>query len=128
MNKQVEVDTHHYLMNHDLPHLSSLINHLNEKSYSQIKDQKKLIASLIKLYNMVGMKSIKESIAKQTSYLISKMEQGNFSMKMLNCCLFGSPGVGKTKTATIMAEIWHNLGFLQHAVEKKDATQSYFSK
>ena len=122
-----ESEQRHYLKNNDLPHLSSLLNQLTEKSYKQIKDQKKLIQSLVKLYNVVGMKSIKESIAKQTSYLIGKMEQSNFSMKMLNSCLYGQAGVGKTSVGIIMAEIWYHLGFLQKAVEQKDSKQGYLS-
>ena len=130
MNKEAieESEQRHYLKNKDLPHLSTLINQLNEKSYPQIKNQKKLIVSLVKLYNMIGMKSIKESIAQQTSYLIGKLENKIFSMKMLNTCLYGYPGCGKTSVSIIMAEIWGHLGFLQQAVQKKDSQQSYLSK
>ncbi len=112
----------------DLPHLTNLLMQLSEKNYKCIKDQKKLQQSLIKLYNMIGMKSIKESIAKQTSYLISKLEQGNFSMKMLNTVLCGNPGSGKTTMGVIMAEIWCHLGFLQNAVSLKDSKKNYLSK
>ena len=117
-----------YLINEDLPQLTNLIKQLNENTYKEIKDQKKLIQSLVKLYNMVGMTTIKESIAKQTSYLISKMQSSNFSMKMLNTVITGIAGVGKTSAGIIMAEIWHHLGFLQKSVERNDAKKSYLSK
>ncbi len=122
-----ESEQRHYLKNNDLPHLSNLLTQLSEKSYKQIRGQKKLIESLVKLYNVVGMKSIKESIAKQTSYLIGKLESEKFSMKMLSSCVYGAPGVGKTKIGIIMAEIWYHLGFLQKAVEQKDSKQGYLS-
>ena len=130
MNKEAveEYEQRHYLKNKDLPHLTSLINLLTEKSYPKIKNQKKLLISLVKLYNMIGMKTIKESIAKQTLYLIEKLETGEFSMKMLSTVLTGLPGCGKTSVAVIMAEIWGHLGFLEKAVYKKDSQQSFISK
>lgn len=118
----------------ELPQLTNLINQLgnniknNHVSLKHIKSPEKLLQSLIKLYNMVGMQDIKESIAKQTFYLINKLEHGETSLKMLNTVLLGEAGVGKTSVGIILAEIWHHLGFLEKAVSKKDEGKSYLSK
>jgi hypothetical protein len=116
------------------PHLSNLINQLNnnikinDASLKNIKNPKKLLESLYKLYNIIGMIDIKESIAKQTSYLINKLQHGERSLKMLNTVLYGDQGVGKTSIGIILAEIWHHLGFLERAVSKKDSNKSILSK
>lgn len=86
--------------NENLPQLTNLINRLgnniktNHPSLKYIKNPTKLLQSLGKLYNMIGMNHIKESIAKQTSYLINKLEHGETSLKMLNTVLTGNAGVG----------------------------------
>ncbi len=119
------------LSNQELPQLTNLINQLNthisnnDKSIQFIRNPKQLVNSLIKLYNVVGMNDIKESIAKQTYYLMNKLEQGETSMKMLNTVLYGEPGVGKTKIGVILSEIWQHLGFLQQAKLRREKTKSY---
>lgn len=128
VNEQLELDNLN-INNKNLPHLTNLINQLhtnilsNNKSIKYIKNPKKLYNSLIKLYNIIGMNDIKESIAQQTSYLMNKLEYGDFSLKMLNTILFGDPGVGKTTIGIILAEIWYHLGFLQEIVKKKEIYQ-----
>jgi len=120
------------IQNDNLPYLTGLINQLQDniktnKNIKNIKNPKKLLESLIKLYNIVGMKDIKESIAKQTSYLIAKINNGESSLKMLNTVLYGDQGVGKTTVGVILAEIWHHLGFLEKASGDKDSYKSYLS-
>src|SRR6516164_5385137 len=104
-------------------HLSSLINQLtldmsNKTIPCGIKNPKGLLQSLLRLQNIVGMHSLKENIAKQTSYLIQKMATNDFNMNMLNTTLYGNPGTGKTTVGVLLAEIWHHLGFLQTATNK----------
>lgn len=134
MNLQFKENKEEDFKNENLPQLTNLINQLsnnikiNHSSIKYIKSPTKLLQSLGKLYNMIGMQHIKESIAKQTSYLINKLEHGETSLKMLNTVLMGEAGVGKTKIGTILAEIWHHLGFLEKSVNKKDEGKSYMSK
>lgn len=78
-----------------------------------IKNPQGLVHSLNELKNIVGMRKLKNSISKQTRYLITKLEEGKKSPKMLNTILYGPPGVGKTTVGVIMAKIWHNLGYLK---------------
>lgn len=102
-------------------YLSNLIINLTTDikngTCNHIKYPAKLLQSLHKLNNIVGMHKLKESIAQQTSFLITKMKNGNFSLKMLNTCLFGGPGQGKSTIGIIMAEIWKHLGILQINVD-----------
>lgn len=117
----------------NVPYLSNLINQLNDniknnKNIKSVKNPKKLLESLIKLHNIVGMKDIKESIARQTSYLINKLNHGENSLKMLNTVLYGPQGVGKTTVGVILAEIWHHLGFLEKAANQKNSMSGYLSK
>ncbi|HSW76959.1 MAG TPA: hypothetical protein VLG50_07925 [Candidatus Saccharimonadales bacterium] len=92
-----------------------------------IKNPKSLLTSLIKLHNMIGLDDIKTSIAKQTTFLINKLNKGDLSMKMLNTVLMSGPGTGKTTVGILMAEIWHHLGFLDLA-SKNNNQLSLFSK
>ena len=86
------------------------------------------VESLHKLNNLVGMEKIKESIAQQTAFLMNKMKNGDFSMKMLNTCLYSGPGMGKSTIGVIMAEIWYNMGFLQAALDKKNTSVDVVAK
>lgn len=120
------------VINTSLPYLSNLINNLTNDiangNCAHIKDPQKLLISLNKLNNMIGMEKIKESIAQQTAFLMNKMKNGDFSMKMLNTCLYSSPGCGKTSIGVIMAEIWYNMGFLQAAMNNKNASSDIVAK
>lgn len=79
MNKELtnkKVDIQDTLVNNNCPNLCQLINMLQTQKFSKIKNQKGLINSLSKLYNMIGLYNVKESIAKQTIYLINKLNNG----------------------------------------------------
>jgi len=115
-------------------HLTLLINHLQTKldqqdsSLQTIKNPVKLLNTLKHLQTkVVGMHHIKDCIARQTFYLMDKLQKGERSLKMLNTMLLGNPGTGKTILAIIMAEIWQHLGFLDQAV-KKNTNNTYMSK
>lgn len=71
-----------------------------------------LLSALKELKSLVGMESLKRSIALQTVELIERMKAGEKNMAMLNAMLSGPPGVGKTKASSVLAKIWHGLGFL----------------
>lgn len=87
-----------------------------EKKHNYIKtirDPHLLIKSLKDLNEMIGNDNIKESVAKQISYLILEKTRGNMNDVMLNTVLFGSAGVGKTEISTKLAKIWYSLGYLK---------------
>ena len=99
----------------------------NPSKLSKIKNPKGLVNSLVKLHQMVGMGKVKDSIAKQTAYLITKLEQGDFNMKMLNTVIMSGPGMGKTRIGIILAEIWHHLGFLEQSTKNHNTLLSQLS-
>jgi SpoVK/Ycf46/Vps4 family AAA+-type ATPase len=68
----------------------------------------KCIEPLRKLYELIGMDSIKKNIIDQVLFY----SQGLNTNEMMHTCLTGPPGVGKTTLGKILAEIYCNLGFL----------------
>lgn len=90
-----------------------------------IKDPQLLIKSLIELKNMIGMEQIKESIARQIIHLIickKRAIQNKQSNVMLNAVIYSPPGCGKTTAGTILAKIWHSLGFLKGSEKHSRST------
>lgn len=84
-----------------------------EQVKHKVKDPEKLVNALNKLDELVGQPNIKNAIKRQTSYLLQKMDKGELSLKMLNTVLMGAPGIGKTNIGIVLAEIWHQMGFLK---------------
>ena len=101
----------------------------NDQSIRKIKHPKLFINSLEELDGMIGMKKIKNDIALHTIQMIGNMNNGRKQTGMMNVVLTGSPGVGKTCTATIMAKIWYSLGYLnpKSDVKNDNASDSNFN-
>lgn len=101
-----------------LTELESLIKILKrgikkkESAIQYIKYPNLLVEALEELNNLVGMHRLKDSVALQTVRLIENLKRGEKSMAMLNTCLSGLPGCGKTKAGVMLAKIWFALGFL----------------
>jgi replication-associated recombination protein RarA len=78
---------------------------------------RKIKKPLEKLNNIVGLDKLKEEIFNLISYLLVYHEKGD----LLHTVLQGPPGVGKTKVAEIMAELYAGLGYLKfgHIVKVK---------
>ena len=101
------------------PLLSNVSYNINMKSIHNIKDD------LIKLNNMVGMRSLKNNIIDQIVYFVQGLHtfedknDGDF----LHTVIYGPPGTGKTEIAKIMGSIYSKLGILNKNIFKK-ATRS----
>ena len=101
------------------PLLSNVSYNINMKSIHNIKDD------LIKLNNMVGMRSLKNNIIDQIVYFVQGLHtfedknDGDF----LHTVIYGPPGTGKTEVAKIMGSIYSKLGILNKNIFKK-ATRS----
>jgi SpoVK/Ycf46/Vps4 family AAA+-type ATPase len=78
---------------------------------------RKIKKPLEKLNNIVGLNKLKEEIFNLVIYLLLYHEKGD----LLHTVLQGPPGVGKTKVAEIMAELYSGLGYLEkgHIVKVK---------
>lgn len=71
-----------------------------------------ILPHLIDLQNMIGMKSVKDSIFYQIIYYLQGMHLRNIDGDYLHCIITGSPGSGKTSLAHIIAKIYQKLGIL----------------
>lgn len=70
-------------------------------------------SAIDELDKIIGMQSIKQSIADQIKTVIVSKQQGFFRQNMLHCMICGPPGVGKTKVAKILSQLWFSLGFVR---------------
>lgn len=114
-----------------MTHLDNLINNIqkgikdNSSYISVIRYPNLLLSSLKELREIIGNEKAKESIARQVSKLIKNArdpdEDDDF---MINCIIYGPPGVGKTKIGTKIAKIVYALGYLDDA---GGADQSFLS-
>jgi len=93
-----------------------------DPSVAKIRYPQNLLLSLRELDNMIGMDRLKESVALQVMRLIEAINCNETNLGMLNTIIYGPPGVGKTQVGTILAKIWHSLGFLDKKEEKTSTT------
>lgn len=87
-----------------------------EKNYDYLKNKKfenifRLIPSLKKLNNLIGMKKVKEQVMMMIFYFIHDL---NNPEELNHIVITGPPGVGKTTLAKILGNIYKNLGFLKN--------------
>jgi len=97
---------------HNLKDLISLYdsgNRYKNYSYTTLED---ITPSLRAINNMIGMKSLKETIFYQVLYYLKGLHRGTDDY--LHCCLFGKPGTGKTTVAKILGDLYKNLGILNY--------------
>jgi len=85
----------------------------SEKLKGYFSEPDKLIASLKKLDNVIGMKKVKSQIVKQIKTFISAKIKGIYKeTDRKHCLLCGPPGCGKTTVGKILCEIWVAIGFI----------------
>lgn len=92
----------------------------NDLEISNIKDPKYLCEALEELDNIVGMKRVKDAIARQTMTLMNEINMQTKNKTMLNTILYGPPGVGKSQIGQILGKIWSSLGYLKSSTNYKD--------
>ena len=71
-----------------------------------------IVEHLEDLQNMIGMRSLKESIFFQVIYYLQNMHKRNRNEEYLHTILMGSPGTGKTTVAKILGQIYQDIGIL----------------
>ena len=71
-----------------------------------------IIPCLEELNRLVGMSDVKEMVVKQIVYFLSGLHDGK--LDMLHTVITGSPGVGKTELAKLLANIFLRMGILNN--------------
>lgn len=94
----------------------------NDRIGFEIRSKKWFLRGLNELNDMIGNDSIKGDIIGQLMYIVDQKKRGeDIGNVMLNTCLYGSPGTGKTMLGRIMAKIWYGLGALKGNDNYKDS-------
>jgi SpoVK/Ycf46/Vps4 family AAA+-type ATPase len=100
------------------PSVSSLKDLINigktNKFYKNINNVMlwDILPFLEELDNMIGMKTLKESIFFQIIYYLQGMHDKNRNEEYLHSVILGNPGCGKTSVAKILGNIYKNMGIL----------------
>ena len=96
--------------------IQQFLNDLEKKDSklkSYFNEPEKLIKSLNKLDNVIGMHKVKSQIIKQIKTFISAKAKGIYKESdRKHCLLCGPPGCGKTTVGRILCEIWVSIGFI----------------
>jgi len=133
----------------DLMNLGLLYNCVSNKEYNGINLRilNNLINPLKQLDNMIGLDEIKNKLINQILYICrgyNSIRCGNCidchlkisccsnSKEMLHTVITGSPGVGKTEFARILAQIYAKCGFVKNdrliEVTRKDLISGYLGR
>lgn len=97
-----------------------------DKTHINVNALIKIIPSLKKLDDLIGLKKVKKTILNIILYYIQNFNQPE---DYLHTVIIGSPGVGKTTVAKILGEIYAGLGFLStgdfHILQRTDLIGKY---
>lgn len=97
VDKKKEYDRNDYMM--------------NGKMYPiNLKTLSKLVKPLLNLKKMIGINDVKNSIVDMILYYLQNFEKKN--KNMLHTVIEGPPGVGKTRFAKILADVYAALGVI----------------
>ena len=96
------------------PLADNIVYNINMSALHKIKP------SLVDLYSMVGMKTIKENIVDQILYFIQDLHMiSPNNSDYMHTVIYGPPGTGKTEVAKLIGKIFSTLGVLKNNVFKK---------
>lgn len=105
--------------------IAGLIDIITENPYSEsceynidLKMLNNIKLELVELNDMVGMKSLKETIFYQIMYFIQSLHIGTES-DYKHTVIFGPPGTGKTEIAKIIGRLYSKMGILKKGTFKK---------
>jgi DNA polymerase III delta prime subunit len=114
--KPIEIKREFVKLNSKLDTLDDLIKLANQydssKDYNiNLKKLHKILPSLEKLKNIIGMKSVKDSIVGQIVFFLNEFNEQN--QDMLHTIIQGPPGVGKTTLGKIIGELYYYLDIIK---------------
>jgi len=103
-------------INIEINTLDDLINLANKyvvgRDYSfNLEKLYNLLPSLLKLKNIIGMETVKNSIVGQIIFFLN--EFNDEQMDMMHTIIQGPPGVGKTLLGKIVGELYYYLGVIK---------------
>jgi hypothetical protein len=97
------------------------------KSYNiDLKLLYNMIPTLHKLNNMVGLDNVKVEIIDHIMFYLQKLDNSNIDM--LHTVIEGPPGIGKTKLAIILGELYLAMGILKNNIFKKVSRTDMIAK
>lgn len=82
----------------------------------------KIVSSLVKLNNMIGMTDVKKTVIDHVLYFIQDLQDTNEDL--LHIVIQGPPGTGKTELGRILGEIYFNLGIIKKPKPKQPQRKS----
>lgn len=94
----------------DLIDLANKYNSTKEYSFN-LEKLHNLLPSLVKLKNIIGMTTVKDSIVGQIIFFLNEFNNDN--MDMMHTIIQGPPGVGKTLLGKIIGEIYYYMGMIK---------------
>ena len=94
----------------NLIELANKYNVNNEYSFN-LEKLYNLLPSLIKLKNIIGMTTVKDSIVGQIIFFLNEFDSENNDM--MHTVIQGPPGVGKTLLGKIIGELYYNMGIIK---------------
>jgi SpoVK/Ycf46/Vps4 family AAA+-type ATPase len=94
----------------DLIELANKYNVNNEYSFN-LQKLHNLLPSLLKLKNIIGMTTVKDSIVGQIIFFLNEFDSENNDM--MHTVIQGPPGVGKTLLGKIIGELYYNMGIIK---------------
>jgi len=124
-NKKPKEDLSHIELKtlNDLIDLANKYNSTKEYSFN-LEKLHNLVPSLMKLKNIIGMTTIKDSIVGQIIFFLNDFNNDN--MDMMHTVIQGPPGVGKTLLGKIIGEIYYYMGMIKskpkNIVKKRSMT------
>ena len=93
----------------DLIDLAKKYNSDNEYSIN-LEKLYNLLPSLIKLKNIIGMTTVKDSIVGQIIFFLNEFDNNT---DMMHTVIQGPPGVGKTLLGKIIGELYYYMGIIK---------------
>lgn len=94
----------------------------------KVPNRERIVIALKDIASLVGDSKFKDSVAQQTLSLLVSRERARLHPEikvgqyMLNTCLYGPPGVGKTLKAQKLAVLWSLLGYLDQPSDSRKET------